>query len=154
MRIKVRALEALVCGVLLLASGTLFAAEADEGAAGAAQTNWKAGHDDFDIENRDALQRGARNFMNYCVGCHSLKYERYSRLGQDLAIPPDLLDKYLLPPGDKATNYILTSMPAADGEAWFGKTPPDLSLMARARGTDYLYQFLKTIYLIPGSETG
>jgi ubiquinol-cytochrome c reductase cytochrome c1 subunit len=154
MRIKVRALEALVCGVLLLASGTLFAAEADEGAAGATQTNWKAWHADVDIANRDALQRGARNFMNYCVGCHSLKYERYSRLGQDLAIPPDLLDKYLLPPGDKATNYILTSMPAADGEAWFGKTPPDLSLMARARGTDYIYRLFKTFYVDPTRPTG
>src|ERR1700750_1768729 len=154
MRIKMRALKALICGTMLLTSGTVFAAEADEGAAGAAQLNWKAWHTDLDIANRDALQRGARNFMNYCVGCHSLKYERYSRLAADLAIPPDLASKYLLPPGDKDTNYILTSMPAADAEAWFGKTPPDLSLMARARGTDYLYRFLKTFYVDPTRQTG
>jgi ubiquinol-cytochrome c reductase cytochrome c1 subunit len=154
MRIKVRALEALVYGALLLASGSVFAAEADEGAAGATQTNWTAWHADIDIANRDALQRGARNFMNYCVGCHSLKYERYSRLGQDLSIPPDLLQKYVVPPGEKPASYILTSMPAADAEAWFGKTPPDLSLMARARGTDYLYRFLKTFYLDPTRQTG
>jgi ubiquinol-cytochrome c reductase cytochrome c1 subunit len=154
MRIEVRALEALVCGALLLASGGVFPAEPDEGAAGATQTDWKAWHADIDIANRDALQRGARNFMNYCVGCHSLKYERYSRLGEDLAIPPDLLDKYLVQPGDKATNYILTSMPAADGEAWFGKTPPDLSLMARARGTDYIYRLFKTFYVDPTRPTG
>ena len=65
-----------------------------------------------------------------------------------------LLQKELLPPGDKPTQYILTSMPAADAEAWFGKTPPDLSLMARARGRDYLYQFLKTFYLDPTRQTG
>src|ERR1700730_11465219 len=106
MRIKVRALGALVCGALVLTAGGVFAAEADEGAAGAAQTHWKACHADIDIANRDALQRGARNFTNYCLGCHSLKYERYSRLGQDLAIPPDLLNKYLVQPGDKDTNYI------------------------------------------------
>ena len=140
MRINsMRALKALMCGTLLLASGTLFAAEADKGAEGATQTNWKMWHADFDIANRDQLQRGARNFANYCLGCHSLKYMRYSRMGQDLGIPPDLLNKYLVQPGDKDTNYILTTMPAADAEAWFGKTPPDLSLMARARGTDYLY---------------
>ena len=73
---------------------------------------------------------------------------------QDLAIPPDLLNKFLVQPGDKDTNYILTTMPAADAEAWFGKTPPDLSLMARARGTDYLYRFLKTFYLDPTRQTG
>ncbi len=154
MRIKVRALNALMCGALLLTAGAAFAAEADEGAAGAAQLNWKAWHADIDIANRDALQRGARNFMNYCVGCHSLKYERYSRMAADLDIPPDLANKYLLPPGEKDTNYILTTMPAADAEAWFGKTPPDLSLMARARGSDYLYRLFKTYYVDPTRPTG
>src|SRR6201994_2697553 len=155
MRINsMRALKALICGTLLLTSGTLFAAEADAGAEGATQTNWKAWHADFDIANRDQLQRGARNFTNYCLGCHSLKYMRYSRMGQDLAIPPDLLNKFLVQPGDKDTNYILTTMPAADAETWFGKTPPDLSLMARARGPDYLYRLFKTYYIDPTRPTG
>ena len=60
----------------------------------------------------------------------------------------------MLPPGDKPAEYILTSMPAADAETWFGKTPPDLSLMARARGKDYLYQFLTTFYVDPARPTG
>jgi ubiquinol-cytochrome c reductase cytochrome c1 subunit len=153
MRIKVRALEALVCGAALLASGTLFAAEG-EGAEGATQTSWKSWHADIDVANHGALQRGARNFVNYCLPCHSLKYERYSRLGEDLNIPADLMDKYIVQPGDKSTNYIQTTMPAADAEAWFGKTPPDLSLIARARGTDYLYRFLKTFYIDPTRQTG
>jgi ubiquinol-cytochrome c reductase cytochrome c1 subunit len=164
MRIKVRALEAVMCGAVLLASAIFFAegvfapeafaAEADKGAEGPTQLDWKSLHADVDIQNKASLQRGARNFAAYCLGCHSLKYERYSRLGQDLEIPPDLLDKYIVQPGDKATQYILTSMPAADAEAWFGKTPPDLSLMARARGPDYLYRFLKTFYIDPTRPTG
>jgi ubiquinol-cytochrome c reductase cytochrome c1 subunit len=156
MRIKVHALEALMCGALLLASGGVFAAEAEAGAEaeGGTQTNWKAWHAEVDVANKSALQRGARNFMNYCVGCHSLKYERYSRMGQDLGIPPELLEKYLVPAGDKPANYILTTMPAADAEVWFGKAPPDLSLMARARGPDYIYRLFKTYYVDPTRPTG
>ena len=70
-------------------------------------------------------------------------------------IPPDLLQQ--VPAAARATrprDYILTSMPAADAADWFGKTPPDLSLMARARGRDYLYQFLKTFYVDPTRQTG
>src|SRR6201999_4097753 len=89
-----------------------------------------------------------------CLGCHSLKYMRYSRMGDDLGISKDLLAKYLVQPGDKDTNYILTTMPAADAETWFGKTPPDLSLMARSRGKDYLYQLFTTYYVDPTRPTG
>ena len=138
------------------AAGSALAAEAAGAAeeapkAGSGWQHWRA---DTDVTNIASVQRGARNFTSYCLGCHSLKYERWSRLGTDLAIPDSLLQKELLPPGDKPTQYILTSMPAADAEAWFGKAPPDLSLMARARGRDYLYQFLKTFYLDPTRQTG
>ena len=132
---------------------------ADEGAAGAegAAANgadWESWQANNVVSDRASLQRGARNFTSYCLGCHSLKYERWSRLGTDLAIPGDLLQKDLMPPGDKATEYITSSMPAKDAETWFGKTPPDLSLMARARGRNYLYQFLKTFYVDPARQTG
>src|SRR5207302_1190982 len=100
------------------------------------------------------LKRGALNFVGYCLGCHSLKYERWSRLGQDLAVPQRLLQTDLLPPGDPPTEYIRTSMPAADAKSWFGKTPPGLALMARARGGDYLYQLFKTYYVDPTRPTG
>src|SRR5690242_4790329 len=153
MRIKVRALEGLLCCTLLLASGTVLAA-AEEGAAGATETDWKTWRADVEVANRGALQRGARNFVNFCLPCHSLRYERYSRLGEDLAIPNDMLDKYIVQPGDKSTSYILTTMPASDAETWFGKTPPDLSLMARSRGADYIYRFLKTFYIDPTRQTG
>jgi ubiquinol-cytochrome c reductase cytochrome c1 subunit len=146
------ALGYLIASVFLLASSGV---SAEEEAAGSAGADWKSWHAQNNVKNIASLQRGARNFTNYCLGCHSLKYERYSRLGQDLEIPPGQLEKYIVQPGDKPTQYILTSMPAADAEAWFGKTPPDLSLMARARGPDYIYQFLKTFYFDPSRlQTG
>ena len=135
---------------LLLASALARGAEAPAGAG----ADWASWHAADDVTNLASLQRGARNFMAYCAGCHSLKYERYSRLGSDLEISPEELQKYLIPPGEKASNYILTTMPAADSATWFGKTPPDLSLMARARGPDYLYQMLMTFYVDPTKPTG
>ncbi len=105
-------------------------------------------------KNLASLQRGARNFMGYCFGCHSLKYQRYSRTAEDLSIPEEDFSKFLLPPGTKPTDYIVSSLPPADAEAWFGKAPPDLSLMARARSPDYIYQFFKTYYVDPSKPTG
>jgi ubiquinol-cytochrome c reductase cytochrome c1 subunit len=99
-----------------------------------------------DIKNTESLQRGARDFMNYCSGCHSLKYLRYNRLGTDLKIPESELVANLMFTSDKAFDTINSAMPK-DSEAWFGKQPPDLSLIARARGTDYLYSYMKGFYV-------
>src|ERR1700688_5076941 len=99
-----------------------------------------------DIKNAESLQRGARNFMNYCSGCHSLKYERYNRMAKDLEIPEAEMQANLMFTSDKPFDTVISSMPA-DAEAWFGKQPPDLSLMARARSVDYLYGFLKGFYV-------
>jgi ubiquinol-cytochrome c reductase cytochrome c1 subunit len=104
-------------------------------------------HSGADINNIESLQRGSRNFMNYCSGCHSLKYVRYNRLATDLKIPESELAGNLMFASDaKAFDTIGTSMPA-DAEGWFGKQPPDLSLMARARSVDYIYAFLKGFYV-------
>ena len=127
------------------------AAEEGHGRSASDYKHWKAGNV---VSNIASLQRGARNFTGYCQGCHSLKYVRYSRLGEDLDIPLEQLEQFLIPPGDKPADYMLTSMPARDGENWFGKAPPDLSLIARSRGVDYLYQFLKTFYVDPSKATG
>ena len=147
---------ALLSAAAAATHGAWAAAEAAGSAEAAARfgADWQSWHPANDVSDIPSVQRGARNFVSYCLGCHSLKYERWSRLGQDLGVPPRLLQQDLLPPGDKPGQYILTSMPAADAEAWFGKTPPDLTLMARARGPDYLYQFLKTFYVDPARQTG
>jgi ubiquinol-cytochrome c reductase cytochrome c1 subunit len=152
-----RRLGAVLLAATLLACGrAALAREAagSEAAAPKAGADWSRWHAGNDVTDMPSVQRGARNFVSYCLGCHSLKYERWSRLASDLAIPENLLQQELLPPGDKPAQYILTSMPAADAANWFGTTPPDLSLMARARGRDYLYQFLKTFYVDPTRQTG
>jgi ubiquinol-cytochrome c reductase cytochrome c1 subunit len=102
-------------------------------------------HADTDIKNNESLQRGARNFMNDCSGCHSLKYLRYNRLGQDLKIPDSELAKNLIFTDAKPFEEITTGM-SAQSVDWFGKQPPDLTLMARERGTDYLYSYLHGFY--------
>src|SRR4030088_377498 len=99
-----------------------------------------------DIKNTDSLQRGARNFMNYCSGCHSLQYLRYNRLAADLKIPESELPGNLMFTADKVVDTINSAMPK-DSEGWFGKQPPYLSLIARARGVDYLYSYMKGFYV-------
>src|SRR5689334_17413633 len=132
---------------LLLGAGGAFANEG--GHAG-----WQREANN-EIVNLPSLQRGARNFMAYCSGCHSLKYMRYSRVAEDLKISDELRDSLLVKPGDKFSDYIKTSMPERDATEWFGKVPPDLSLVARSRGSDYLFNFLTTFYADPASrQTG
>ena len=98
-----------------------------------------------DIHNTASLQRGARNFINYCSGCHSLKYLRYNRMATDLKIPEAELAKNLIFTSAKPFDPIDSAMPP-DATTWFGKQPPDLSLMARARSPNYLYSYLKGFY--------
>jgi ubiquinol-cytochrome c reductase cytochrome c1 subunit len=113
--------------------------------------HWRAHNSVADVAS---LQRGARNFMNYCIGCHSLKYMRYQRMATDLKIPKSVLTANLLQPGASELDYITTPMPPKDAEAWFGKVPPDLSLIARSKGPDHIYRFLKTFYEDPSKPTG
>lgn len=154
-----RTLKTFAVGMVaaLALAGVAGAAEehgAEHEGGGAIGDSWKSWHAKNEVSNITSLQRGARNFVSYCQGCHSLKYVRYSRLAEDLQIPTEQLEKYLLPPGDKPADYITASMPGADAEAWFGKAPPDLSLIARSRGRDYIYQFLKTFVADPSKPTG
>jgi ubiquinol-cytochrome c reductase cytochrome c1 subunit len=102
-------------------------------------------HAGADINNVQSLQRGARNFLNYCSGCHSLEYLRYNRMGEDLQIPPAELAANLMFTSEKPFDAVNSAMPA-DAEQWFGKRPPDLSLVARAKGVDYVYSFLHGFY--------
>jgi ubiquinol-cytochrome c reductase cytochrome c1 subunit len=144
--------KALLPAWALLLAGSLLGAGAR--AAEESAASWTQWHAATSVADLTSVQHGARNFVNYCLGCHSLQYQRWSRLGDDLRIPPSVLEHSLLPAGDKPADYILTSMPAGDAETWFGKVPPDLTLMVRARGRDYIYQFLKTFYVDPTRPTG
>jgi ubiquinol-cytochrome c reductase cytochrome c1 subunit len=107
-----------------------------------------------DIHNTASLQRGARNFVNYCMGCHSARYLRWNRLARDLEIPMDEVQRNLMFAGGSEHSTLQSAMSAADAKRWFGNAPPDLSLIARSRGTDYLYSFLRSYYADPSRPTG
>ena len=111
-------------------------------------------HAEIDPGNKASLQRGARNFMNYCAGCHSAKYVRYNTIGKYLELSEEQLIDNLMFNAEKTFETINASMPAASAERWFGGAPPDLSLMARSKGADYIYTFLKSFYVDPDSPTG
>lgn len=107
-----------------------------------------------DVHDRASLQRGAKLFANYCMGCHSLKYLRYSRVAQDLDIPDDVVEQYLIWDGSKIQSTMTNAMRADDGKEWFGVAPPDLSLTARAKGSDWIYTYLNSYYRDPSKATG
>lgn len=107
-----------------------------------------------DVNNLPSVQRGASYFMNYCSGCHSMKYMRYSRIAQDLNIPEDMLRANLMFTSDKGGDPIISAIPTASAASWFGQAPPDLTLETRARGEDWVYSFLKSFYIDPAKPVG
>ena len=125
----------------VFASGLLISFSAFAAGGGA---TLQAGND---LSDRASLQRGAQLYINYCAGCHSLKYMRYSRMAEDLGLTEDEVMKNLNFTGAKFGEQVQVSMPAAGGEKWFGKMPPDLSVISRVRGSDWIYTYLKSFYL-------
>jgi len=104
--------------------------------------------DDANIDptNKDSLQRGARTFVNYCMGCHSAKYQRYNRLARDLGISEEDVMENLMFTGEKIGDQMDIAMTSAMGKKWFGAAPPDLTLVTRVRGADWLYTYMRTFY--------
>ena len=100
-----------------------------------------------DLGNKGSLQRGAALYMNYCGGCHSLKYLRYARIAEDLGLSEEDVQTHLNFTGGKIGDHIISPMSAEMGLAAFGKAPPDLSVIARVRGADWIYTYLKSFYL-------
>ena len=98
------------------------------------------------LTDKAQLQRGAQLFMNYCYGCHSLKYLRYERMATDLDIPPELLAGNLMFNTDKAGSPMLNGLNPAEAKKWFGAAPPDLTLEAKLRGADWVYSYLISFY--------
>lgn len=106
------------------------------------------------ISNKASLQRGAKYFMNYCSGCHSLKYMRMSTLAEDLNIEETVFSQNLLFSNKKIGETMTIPMNKSDAEIWFNAVPPDLSLTARSKGADYIYSKLNTYYEDDSSPTG
>ncbi len=125
----------------VFASGLLISFSAFAAGGGA---TLQAGND---LGDRASLQRGAALYMNYCAGCHSLKYLRYSRMASDLGLTEQQVMDNLNFTGVKFGEQIHVAMTKEQGEKWFGKMPPDLSLIARVRQSDWVYTYLKSFYL-------
>jgi ubiquinol-cytochrome c reductase cytochrome c1 subunit len=138
-------MKSIIC-IVTLALLPVFAHAQDEGV--------KLQYVNVDLSNTASLQRGAKFFVNYCMGCHSAQYVRYNRVGQDLGLNDAQLESYLIFTGGKVTDTMVSAMPPADAQKWFGTAPPDLSLESRSRGGDWIYTYLKSFYLDPNSTTG
>ncbi|PTC01374.1 cytochrome c1 [Thalassospira xiamenensis] len=102
---------------------------------------------EVDLHDKASLQRGAQLFMNYCLGCHQMQYQRYGRTFEDIGIPADLGQKHLQFTGEKVGDLIRNAMPAEQAGKWFGTPAPDLTLVARVRGADWLYTYFRSFYV-------
>ncbi|HVR80754.1 MAG TPA: cytochrome c1 [Luteimonas sp.] len=100
-----------------------------------------------DLGDQASLQRGAKLFMNYCSGCHSLQYLRYSRMAEDLGLSEDEVQANLNFTGAKVGEQVQVALTEDHARQFFGKMPPDLSVIARVRGSDWIYTYLKSFYL-------
>lgn len=114
---------------------------------------------DVDIHNKSSLQRGAKYFVNYCMGCHSASFSRYNRVALDLGLTDDQVkDNLIFTRTDgqptKVGELMKNGMTSKYGEAAFGAAPPDLSLVGRSRGGDWIYSFLKAFYVDPSRPLG
>ena len=138
-------LARMIVGIALaaLASGAL-------AAEGARLVN-APGENKF--EREASLQRGARDFANYCLNCHSAQYMRYSRL-TDIGLTEQQVKDNLMFATDKIGNTMTVAMRPSDAAAWFGTAPPDLSVEARVRSRDWLYSYLLSFYRDDKAPTG
>lgn len=101
----------------------------------------------IDLGDKTSLQRGAKLFVNYCLSCHSAKYQRYNRMAKDLGMTEEEVKENLMFTTDKIGDTMQIAMAAEDAAEWFGTAPPDLSVITRSRGVDWVYTYLRSFYL-------
>ncbi len=109
---------------------------------------------DIDMNDTASLQRGAGLFVNYCLSCHGAAFMRYNRMAKDLQIPEDVVKDNMMFTADRIGGLMKTTMPEEDAKKWFGKAPPDLSLIARSRGPEWIYTYMRSFYLDEDSPSG
>ncbi len=144
----------LVLGGLFLFLALVFIPLSAVAASGGACGDVPCEHFQVDLEDKESLQKGAQLFTNYCMGCHSANFSRYERVAEDLDIPKQAMLDNLVFADRKIGSLMEISMEPADSKVWFGATPPDLTLVARARSSDWLYTFLKNYYADDSRPTG
>ena len=118
-------------------------------------SGWPLDKIELNLRDKESLQRGAQVYMNFCMGCHSLQYERYERMVTGLGVPQDLVEQHLkFDASAKIGDLMENSMQEPMAKVWFGAAPPDLTLVARARGPEWLYTYLRTFYKDPARPWG
>jgi cytochrome c1 len=100
----------------------------------------------YSLNDMESLQRGAATYINYCYGCHSLKYSRWGRVAKDLQIPEDIFFENLVFDKSIKAGDLMTGAMSEDSVNWFGVAPPDLSLVSRYKGDDWIYSYLRAYY--------
>ena len=101
-----------------------------------------------DEEDTESLQRGANLFVNFCLGCHSLQYQRYERVAMDLGeIDPEIVTEYLIHTDQKIGEHMKSAMSEEDAKKWFGAPPPDLTMVTRVRSPEWVFNFLNSFYI-------
>jgi ubiquinol-cytochrome c reductase cytochrome c1 subunit len=120
----------------------------------AAEENIELQQANFDPEDRISIVHGAKSFVKYCLGCHSIKHIRYQRIALDFGIDENKMLADIAPQGATIYDQMHTAMNAHDSAKWFGIQPPDLSLIARSRSADWLYSYLKSFYSDPSKPLG
>ena len=103
-------------------------------------------HVDYDLHNKESLQNGAKLFVNYCLSCHSAASQRYNRMAADLGLTDAQVKANMMFAAEKVGETMTVAMQTADAQKMFGTKVPDLSVVARARGADWLYTYLTTFY--------
>lgn len=122
----------------------------------AAGSGYPLDHMDPDLDDKASLQRGLQTYMNYCMGCHSLGYQRYKRTAEDLGIPEDLmLEHIVFDPAGQIGDLMDNNMTVDYAKAAFGAVPPDLTLHANLKGgPDWFYTYMRTFYQDPSRPLG
>jgi ubiquinol-cytochrome c reductase cytochrome c1 subunit len=119
----------------------------------AAETGYRLDRAPIEPTDLVSMQSGAKFYVNYCLGCHSLQYVRYGGL-TELGLTEQQIRDNLMFTADKVGEPMKVAMDAKAGKQWFGVAPPDLSVVARSRGADWLYTYLRTFYRDPKTATG
>ncbi len=119
----------------------------------AAPTGYRLDRSPHDPHNIVSLQAGARTYVNYCLGCHGVQFMRYQSL-TELGLSEQQVKEHLMFGAEKLSEPIKVAIDPKEGKAWFGVAPPDLSVVARVRGADWLYTYLRTFYRDPKTATG
>lgn len=122
-------------------------------AALASEAGYRLDRSPHDPRDLVSLQSGARTYMNYCLGCHGMQFMRFEGLKQ-IGLTEAQIKDNLMFTADKVGESIRIAFPPKEAKAWFGVTPPDLSVVARSRGADWLYTYLRTFYRDPKRPTG